>query len=816
MRLDFIYSNRRLCKAISQGFTEPYPQVKNVSSLSENIADLNQLLEILKKHSRKGHALLKGPLLRQLNNESRANQTDRAARAQWVVLDFDKIEIQLAGMPESAEGKLNTVAEHIIQWLPEEFRRTSYIVQASNSFGLKRDTYSFHVFFMLADSVDPFWLKNYLTHLNLETPQLRDRCKLSASGSALCYPLDVSCADNTKLIYIAPPQFHDVEDPFQDPDSRFQIVHKQDLALRILDLGANAINLKRQQQRLIRELRISADLPDKKPQIQSVNINGKYHDVEVNPDAVNMVYVRDNDNFVYYNINGGDSNAYYVLKSKPTIVFNFKGEPNFIFEKADPATYRWHIENYCNAQQLTNLPEDERLQPFIFRDFDTDQHYNGLYDPVTSRIVTIAQAQKANLAAFMTQHGAVMPDVNEIETWRYVFDPSNPVQLDFNQRIANKWVEPTIAAEIPDIPEQFKGATIGQAKQLYLLCPTIYKVLWSVTGCDDQCYGLFLNWLAYVLRTRSKTGIAWIFHGCPGTGKGVLFHDIITPLFGPAYSGMYRLENLEDTFTAWLETNIVCCIDEFRVKDSPQFLRLINKLKNLITEPRGAVRAMRVDSRIVPLYNNFILFSNEHDIMPLDEGDRRFNVAPRQEIPIVHRHPTFREDVQLIADELPQFAAFLRHWQIDRTSVSAPLMNAAKQKLIHDSENSVDEFCRALNEGNLDYFIQVLEMPLTLINADTLNVAQRIVRRWISTAVAEEYAPTRLDELQCIYNVLMDSIRSPVKFGKLLSHKGIKSTMLKINGTSSRGLKLKFAPQEFDLQTLVTQFSVVDPREEYH
>ena len=60
--------------------------------------------------------------------------------------------------------------------------------------------------------------------INYKTEFLAEQIKLSANGQSLSYILDPSVADNSKLIYIAPPKFIDVQDPIKG--SRFVFVKK--------------------------------------------------------------------------------------------------------------------------------------------------------------------------------------------------------------------------------------------------------------------------------------------------------------------------------------------------------------------------------------------------------------------------------------------------------------------------------------------------------------------------------------------------------------------------------------------------------------
>ena len=56
-----------------------------------------------------------------------------------------------------------------------------------------------------------------------------------------------------------------------------------------------------------------------------------------NPDKVLIAVSDDSASpFIRCNINGGDSNAYYFNLTSPTYMYNFKDEPIFEIEKADP------------------------------------------------------------------------------------------------------------------------------------------------------------------------------------------------------------------------------------------------------------------------------------------------------------------------------------------------------------------------------------------------------------------------------------------------------------------------------------------------
>ena len=61
--------------------------------------------------------------------------------------------------------------------------------------------------------------------------------ELSSTGQSLKYPLDLSVADNSKLIFIAPPDFDNKKlDPFKTPEDRIVLVENGQPAIDLVPL----------------------------------------------------------------------------------------------------------------------------------------------------------------------------------------------------------------------------------------------------------------------------------------------------------------------------------------------------------------------------------------------------------------------------------------------------------------------------------------------------------------------------------------------------------------------------------------------------
>ena len=87
----------RLTKHVSAKETKSYPNVKDVTSFHFDIEPsaegLQDLTLLILKQSADGHCLLKGPLKKQLTNESRRGQSDKLAYSEYIVLDLDGLYV---------------------------------------------------------------------------------------------------------------------------------------------------------------------------------------------------------------------------------------------------------------------------------------------------------------------------------------------------------------------------------------------------------------------------------------------------------------------------------------------------------------------------------------------------------------------------------------------------------------------------------------------------------------------------------------------------------------------------------------------------
>lgn len=772
-------NGRPLVKEISTNSVTPYPYVKEVNSHTHQVNDTADLYQHIVSHAALGHCLLKGNTRQKLSEESRAGQVDRRAFTDMLVLDLDGVAFDdFTIKPTYTDSDLINVAELVTNYFPKEFRNVSYIAQASASFGKKGNTVSMHILFMLTVPLEPKSIKLWLQNANFDIDVFRSQVGLAVNGLSLTYPLDVSVADNSKLIFIAPPVFNGMTDQFPDQSHRIVHVVKEHEKLPLDKLMAiNPQQVQEKHEKLKDELRKNAGFKKKTTHLRTVNIENRAEQVITNPDRMsitisNTTYLP----WVNCNINGGDSGAYYFNLDNPHYMFNFKGEAIFAIEDADPDFF----STIPDLVETLSVGKERAMIPLVMRDFKADIIYNGLYNPNINQFsdeFPLTPSSRQGVESFMFSHGRTAPDY--IPDANIYFDPTtdtvpelNTIPYNINLYRKSKYML--------DEAQVDKPLTVGEAQTLKWHCPTIYKVIMHILGDGVEEFEYFVNWLAFIYQTRQKAMTAWVLTGVQGTGKGLFYTRILRPLFGIDHVPMKSLQSIEEQFNSYMRQAIFMVVDEFHMASaSAGASKMADKLKNQITEPTLTIRAMRSNQIEVQNYTNFIFLTNRYDAVALDTGDRRYNIAPRQETMLKDAHPDVLTNLKAIDEELYTFAGHLRAFKVNEMLVKTPIFNDAKDAMRKASISTNQEFFEAFKNGDLEYFEDVLQLDVhNIAHAGAIEAAKRFVKSWVAHA-DDEFVVIPLDHMKTVYNVMiasgMQQQHSPKQFSMLAGRYGLKS-----------------------------------------
>lgn len=758
MQISFLKADKPIVKRyeLANGILvkHPYPFIYEVTSETLNLKDLQALYLELSARSPRGECLLKGKLNRALVSESRRDSTNGDDMTDWICLDLDGISSYASVDEFLADIDLAGI-DYILQW--------SSSMGLENSGGLRC-----HVFMQLDRPVRPALLKSWLQQLNLTRPNIAAQIELTKTGNALRWPLDVTTCQNDKLLYIAPPNLAPgIADPF--PDAQNPRISFQARGKPLMSVPADILlpeALKEKIQTRITTLRVAQGLPKAKtPKF-------KYHgDMEYmsNPGTAVISDMKEERGFVYFNLNGGDSWAYFHPVESPEFIHNFKGEP--VYRTQDLLPSYWAR---LTQKASSSTPDAEGKIYLAFREFTTGVYWNGFYDTNNQALELYPAKSETQLRHFMQNHN--LPLGETVPDWRRIYDPSSSDVIDYATQTVNVFN----ASECMKNPHDPAVLTPP---------PVCHKVISHALGGEPVTVDRFYNWLAVIAQKRTLTGTAWVLQGTQGTGKGVLFHKILTPLFGHDNTMTKRMGELASEFTDFMENKLLVMIDEIESGTALYHAKITATLKNLIVEPTISVRRMYQPARLVTNHANMLFASNKAAGVEIAPDDRRFNVGGYQNTRI---ELSTQEVEEIIPNEINDLYSYLMNLPADVAQARAPLLSAPRATIIEISKTAVDTIAEALNTGNMATLWDHLPSSSVVSSANLLmqtraNAFKDLIIQLVRT---QEPHLTR-DELFTIFEYTVGNMPgSPNKFTSLLKHHRIYMKPVWRNNRTVRGIEV--------------------------
>jgi hypothetical protein len=779
MQIFFLEADTPLTKTYSKRGTEltktPYPFVWEFTSHKEAPTTLAQLEALLKSHAAQGHCLLKGTIQRPLVKESRAGSTDSNSPTDWVVLDLD-------GLPETMpDSAITLTVDLFLEALG--LKDVSYIVQWSASYGIENKKIRAHIFMQLDKPAAAPLLKQWLTHLNHVTPLLRKSMALTKTGNSISWALDISACQNDKLIYIAPPILKGIKDPIPST-SRIQLVKHKNDKLSIAGHFSSEKNREATNKRL-EELREVEGLPKRK---YKTKMHGS-HEILIKPDVCTVTEMKQERGFVYFNLNGGDSWAYYHPENNPEFILNFKGEPAYLTKELMPDYWSDIMTRAANVGNVLTTG----AMHLAFCDRKTSGYFIGKYHPADDELDIHVAKNSTQVRDYAKQAGLLIGDY--IPVWDLVFDPNDNVRVDLANKVINTFN-----------PSPYMKATPSrQAK----LPKTILKIITHALGDPEKrVIDHFLNWCAFIIQKRDRTMTAWVLHGTEGTGKGILSNNILRPILGMQNTTCRRMEELSEPYNPFMKNSFLVVVDEVQTTALQNERGVMAKLRNFITDPKVPIRAMYATGVEFPNYSNWIFNSNMPDPVTIPKTDRRFNVARYQTKKLIITD----KEIQQIEKELQAFHDYLLYYPLDEAKARTPIETADRTTMISIGESSIDTVSNELLSGNFDFFMDQLPAGTNYLGDNVSMIRLENYKHTLTSLIARTDAAGKCsvsrEELRVIYDFVIGSMpSSPNKFTSLLKHHRVHIEKVWLDGKTVSGIKATWQ----DLTVLPVHLATLTP-----
>lgn len=757
--------------------SRPYPRTFRFTSHVELVNSIEDFLETLRSHSAAGHCLLKGNLTRAILGESRAGLSAQEHTG-YICLDFDGLDLK----GRSLDQVLHDLG----------LGDVDYILQYSSSQGLKDGFYA-HVFMMLDRPQSPEHLKRWLKNSNMTVPFLADQLALTPTNMAIHWTLDITTCQNDKLLYVAPPVLTNIEDPF--PDGRIILNKRERKFAYIPDITRDVDNAARD---LLKNLRAKAGCEVKEYKYKFDADTG--HEVLQNPDAMSITGMRTARGWTYLNINGSTSWGYFHRTDNPKVIGNFRGEPYYLTKDINPAYYKEALDRARTAKNEAHRPSDH-AQPakWVINDRSDGRYYKVSYTPEVGVELSPAPSIK-HLEDYCKLNNIPFPDA--IPDWDVVFDPTQPAPFnsderwintyrptEYRVRSMNKFAGPLKAAALAD-------PNVGKIPHVYEL------LIKHVCGGDQIAADRFTNWLAYIWQTGRKAKTAWVLHGTYGTGKGRLL-KVLQALLGD-HCIMTTAEQVNEAFNGNIKTAMILWIDEVTT-DSWDNEKVTPKLRQWIDGDEVPIREMRKDWNAKSKnFMSIIVAANEHNPVEIRLHDRRWNVAPRQEIKLKHctwaTAGVLDDDVGELyqEDNLQAFADALYLYPTDIGAVRDPLENEAKNDVMRVTQSLPQDIVDALQKGHTSFFLEFVSNPTAAAAASSIDTME--YRMLVERMMQGGRQPFKTSEIATLFKHLAGWNQPNAKFVKAASKFGLNLSgrRCRINGQVTVGEYFTFFPTEDD------------------
>lgn len=811
MKVTFLEAKMALAKQfdvfdeqLNQITDKAYPKAANFITHTHEVGSIDEYHEALSSAAKNWYALLKGTANRENKDYAdRKNLTDRNERTELMVLDVDGLQWDMPKRDNLTSSDVESAATKLIKMLPPTFHHCSYVAVASSNFGRKAGL-RMHLHFLLNTPIATDVLRGLITALNFDVEYINKSLTLTPSGRQIKYPIDPCLADNSRIAYIAPPIFGDMtKNPFKSDADRIVKVIRGEERLDLTPLIENfsTAELMKTKEKRLRILMAEAGLEYVKPKTVTVNHRGVTVKVLQNPEQMSMKLAEISNDYIRYNINDGDSNAYWVWMDNPEIVYSFKpDEMPFRFRAADPEAYEAHMEMFgkqIEKAAAKETPEGDKILPMLIFDRDLDALVTVEYDPFCDIVRSARVNRKENAENWMRALGAMIPE--PIPPYSVIFNPTSNVGHDQKAKTLNTYVPSRLVQSAP----QFEGDPLayGDAESwMRVHTPLISTIISNMVGDDLLCYEHFINWFAFMVQRREKPETAWVVHGVEGTGKGIFIKRIAKPILGANYVSEKKLRDIsEDKYNGYMEEALLLFIDEFNMNESSNAKATANMLKNQITEPTLSIRKMQQNPVPRLTYFGMMFASNDIDSMRISPTDRRYNVCPRQETPLKVVIP----DINLrrahydmeIEKELPTLMSMLLAYTVSEHNVRTPLENEAKIVAAEAGQTTDETFFLAFRRGDIEFFEPLATLKIVAgLDLGRAHHNRNIALEWLKDSLIEGRSRVLKQDLKTVYEYMTGFTVNDISFGRKCKQNGLYETRFRGSGARSRGFEVEWKP----------------------
>lgn len=247
--------------------------------------------------------------------------------------------------------------------------------------------------------------------------------------------------------------------------------------------------------------------------------------------------------------------------------------------------------------------------------------------------------------------------------------------------------------------------------------PHIKALLQNLFTSNERIF-YFVNWFSRALVSNKKNQTAIFLRGLQGSGKGVLWEQIMEYAVGRNYCVTISNADLNSQFNANLENKLFILANEVK-GDFREGNHVSEKLKMLISDSTLRTEQKGIDARFVENFFNIILFSNNAIPVQIQGSDRRYTIyetksRPLKNVALEDFNENMRDFIKAIQDERDKFIENIFSFEYKDTLAMTVQETREKERIYRASMTKVEILADKIKNIDTYFFsndfIELVEM----------------------------------------------------------------------------------------------------------
>jgi len=382
------------------------------------------------------------------------------------------------------------------------------------------------------------------------------------------------------------------------------------------------------------------------------------------------------------------------------------------------SSYLESKRKYQEAPTNAKLEECKKEVGILIREGWVTPSMKGVYDLAKEKHTTMGQKDLSidiydksySMEAILVEtYGAFLPKyaVKQLPVKKLIFNPHKPQSFtEDGIKKGNLFIKSKFLSFSQESEPMIDVMPWGKYPNIKALFKNVFK--------DQNRMDYFVNWLAYGFQTLEKAGTAIISKGVQGTGKGVIYEQIIQYAVGERYTTLLENEALKSRFNGELENKLFVLANEIKA-DFREGNTIYERLKMYVTDSHIRFEEKNTKAQTIPNFFNIWFHSNNDIPLQIQGSDRRytvFNTSSKKLETISdelgYEHIKFY--IKEIIKERDGFIFDIMKIKYDISKATKPMPTEEKEMIYEASMSKLEILCDKIKKYDIEYFREPIEI----------------------------------------------------------------------------------------------------------